>query len=677
MRKYLYMVLTLALLVGTWVVVSAQTGITTFQVSQAFVNSVNAAIAKINAFPFNGTTLTNNISMNGFTLTGPGSISPANLNGVINVLAQGVVCDGTTDNTTNFQAAINAARQISGTGVGIVNIPGSCNTSTNHSLYIASGVTIPDNVVVQGLGGSCYVGDPCVQIKCGMGSGACITSTSTHGAGLIDVNLFTSVSGSSGLKLDGTFHFNVKGDAISGFSNNGLWLAENSSSAIYNYVYDNNITNNGTNLFLDGTGNPAKAIGGNSFYDNQFTSASGNNNVVATSFSSVAGAAGYQNVYQNDFENTDLSLGNGSAITGFVSNATLNTTFENVTGESLQKLFVLNAGTNNFDVRGIEGAILSTSPFDVFSAVGDATYNVCMGYLAGVGGSKCFSTMPQIQQYTEPTAWQDPTGQIGVGALTNLMTHSEDFTNAAWTASGIASSGNTATSPAGVANGATAAVLTPSGAAFYQQAYTLGSSIAGTCWTGSVWLQAASGTARAQLALFDSAGAQLAIGGLASTMLTTNWKRVYVTGCASGADAQTGIRFRPLYFSTAPTATINLWGAQLTETNGPQPYIKTVASTITTTAVGSINPSFATGLTPGISGGGSLATGSSSFSGTVTSAAATGNVLTPGRICPNATICVLSDETTLGGAKVTASSTTSCTFSATGSDTVDYQASCR
>ncbi len=81
--------------------------------------------------------------------------------------------------------------------------------------------------------------------------------------------------------------------------------------------------------------------------------------------------------------------------------------------------------------------------------------------------------------------------------------------------------------------------------------------------------------------------------------------------------------------------------------------------------------------TPGISGGGSLATGSNSIAGTVTSAAATGNVLTPGFTCPNTVVCILSDETTLGGAKVTASDTTTCTFSATASDTVDYFASCR
>ena len=81
--------------------------------------------------------------------------------------------------------------------------------------------------------------------------------------------------------------------------------------------------------------------------------------------------------------------------------------------------------------------------------------------------------------------------------------------------------------------------------------------------------------------------------------------------------------------------------------------------------------------TPGVSGGGALATGSGAMFGTVTTAAATGNVLTPGFTCTNKVICILGDETTAGGAKVTASSTTTCTFSATASDTVDYVTGCR
>lgn len=558
------------------------------------IGSLSPAAGTFTALASSSLTTAGPASITGAT-TGGNSLTNLDLNGAINPLGHGVICDGVTDNTTNFQAAINAARQISSTGVGEVDIPGSCNTAANQALYIASGVTIPDNVIVKGLGGSCYVGAPCVEILCGATSGACVTSTSTHGAGLINVALKTTASGSSGLKLDGTFHFNVKGDAISGFANNGLWLTETASSAIYNYIRDSNISNNGLDLFLDGTASSSKAVGGNSFTDDQFTSSSGTYNIVGTSFSTAAGAAGYQNVYQNDFQSIDISLGNGSATVGIQSNATLNWTFENVTGESLLTQFQLNPGTVNFDVRGTEGAILGTSTTGVFTATGDDTYSICMGYLAGVGASKCWSTMPRIDQYDQPTALEDSTGQIGMGQRVNLLTFSQDFTNAVWTSSGITSVTNSATSPSGIASSASAAVLTSGGAAFFQQSFTFGSSIANTCWTGSVWMKTASGTARPQLILFDSAGTQLADGGLSSALITTSWNRYYVTGCASGGDTNTGIRFRPMYFSAnAPVATVDIWGAQLSVTNGPMRYVPTVASTINDVAFGISTPALST-----------------------------------------------------------------------------------
>ncbi len=78
-----------------------------------------------------------------------------------------------------------------------------------------------------------------------------------------------------------------------------------------------------------------------------------------------------------------------------------------------------------------------------------------------------------------------------------------------------------------------------------------------------------------------------------------------------------------------------------------------------------------------ISGGGALSTGSNSFAGTITGLAATGNVLTPGFTCANAVVAAFEDDTTAGGVKITARTTTTVTFSATLSDTADYIASCR
>lgn len=96
------------------------------------------------------------------------------------------------------------------------------------------------------------------------------------------------------------------------------------------------------------------------------------------------------------------------------------------------------------------------------------------------------------------------------------------------------------------------------------------------------------------------------------------------------------------------------------------------------TQTGMFGSNGVTGLgTAGISGGGSLSTGSNSFAGMITGTAATGNVLTPGFTCAHDVIAALQDDTTAGGAKVTAQSATTVTFSATASDTVEYITGCR
>lgn len=52
-------------------------------------------------------------------------------------------------------------------------------------------------------------------------------------------------------------------------------------------------------------------------------------------------------------------------------------------------------------------------------------------------------------------------------------------------------------------------------------------------------------------------------------------------------------------------------------------------------------------------------------------------MLTPGFTCTNGVLLILTDNTTAGGAKQTASTTTTGTFSATANDSVNYLASCR
>ena len=107
-------------------------------------------------------------------------------------------------------------------------------------------------------------------------------------------------------------------------------------------------------------------------------------------------------------------------------------------------------------------------------------------------------------------------------------------------------------------------------------------------------------------------------------------------------------------------------------------FNSTLAATGNFTGSAAISGKFFTGNgTASVSGGGSLATGSNSFAGRITGLAATSNILTPGFTCPNDVTATFQDDTTVGGVKVTAQSTTTVTFSATASDTADYLTGCR
>jgi hypothetical protein len=121
----------------------------------------------------------------------------------------------------------------------------------------------------------------------------------------------------------------------------------------------------------------------------------------------------------------------------------------------------------------------------------------------------------------------------------------------------------------------------------------------------------------------------------------------------SGGNLGLGEGFTTIFLNG--TSTLNLGDAQLIN------------------AQGIMGGTFGIGLT----GGGSLATGSNSFAGTITSAATSSNVFTPGFTCANDVVMTLSDRTHPGVAGVTAVSSTTATFSATSGDTVDYVAGCR
>lgn len=116
MKRFLiFITLFLGVCVSSYYVARAQTGITTFQVDQNFVNNVNTAIAKINSWPIQPPgTMISNINLNGYGFTGNGSFTgtttTASVNRVLNVTASpyNAKCDGVTDDTAAFTSAITA-----------------------------------------------------------------------------------------------------------------------------------------------------------------------------------------------------------------------------------------------------------------------------------------------------------------------------------------------------------------------------------------------------------------------------------------------------------------------------------------------------------------------------------------------------------------------------------------
>ncbi|MGH7840223.1 MAG: hypothetical protein ACREQT_01715, partial [Candidatus Binataceae bacterium] len=106
-----------------------------------------------------------------------------------------------------------------------------------------------------------------------------------------------------------------------------------------------------------------------------------------------------------------------------------------------------------------------------------------------------------------------------------------------------------------------------------------------------------------------------------------------------------------------------------------------------TTAVGAMTINQTGGLsavtltgagTPAISGGGALSTGSNSLVGNITGTGASNTLTLPSSAaCPNAVVLTLTDNTTTGGAKQTAQTATSATFSTTAADNVNYSIGCR
>lgn len=148
----------------------------------------------------------------------------------------------------------------------------------------------------------------------------------------------------------------------------------------------------------------------------------------------------------------------------------------------------------------------------------------------------------------EQGVWYDPSDFIADWRY-NLLTYTEQFSNAAWAKANVTVTANSIAAP----NSTNTADLvnTPTAAAAY--IYQSITSVVGVIYTASVWLKGITGT---EIVRFEAAGANK------SVSLTTSWVRYDFTFTATGTTTlwliESGTAYAP-----ANGAAYYIWGAQL------------------------------------------------------------------------------------------------------------------
>ena len=166
-------------------------------------------------------------------------------------------------------------------------------------------------------------------------------------------------------------------------------------------------------------------------------------------------------------------------------------------------------------------------------------------------------------------------------ASTNLVTYSEDFSNAAWTKTGATTvASNTVISPDGNLNGSTISGLTGSGSNDIY--FITGVNPASKTYCASVYLKG-EGTLRLQTSNNVNQGISKTI------TLTSNWKRHSVIGTFNSTSGNLSVTIDD---TTATATQFDIWGAMLEENSIASSYIPTqgtIQTRVAETASGSGN----------------------------------------------------------------------------------------